>query len=65
MKIEELRGKKIVGHYDIDDIDEKDDLTPYFTISKIMNTDTTQRKYMQRLMMLHHAGFSAIGRTLF
>ena len=32
MKIEELKGKKLVGHYDID---EKDNLTPYFTISKI------------------------------
>lgn len=32
MKIEKLKGKKLVGHYDIDEID---DLTPFFTISQI------------------------------
>ena len=32
MKIEQLKGKKLVGHYDID---EKCDLSPYYPIAKI------------------------------
>ena len=32
MKIEQLKGKKLVGHYDID---EKYDLSPYYSIAKI------------------------------
>lgn len=32
MKIKDLKGKKLVGHYDID---KPDDLSPYFVIAQI------------------------------